>query len=257
MTEIPKDHPRYASLVTREKLVESYQRGIVSIQGLIAQGRGEAFDYILGEKTIESANQATKAAAALLLLAKKPVISVNGNAAALAGSELVVLSKLLNAPIEVNLFHRTDERVRRIMEDLKQRGAALVLGAKADARIPGISHERAKVDREGIYSADVVFVPLEDGDRCEALIKMGKKVIAVDLNPLCRTARTATITIVDNIIRAVPNLIKAIQELKNLSVVELEGIVRDFDNNRNLQLGVLEIDQRLRALASEQLSMKF
>ncbi|MEM2924295.1 MAG: 4-phosphopantoate--beta-alanine ligase [Methanocellales archaeon] len=257
MTEIPKDHPRYTSLVTREKLVESYQRGIVSIQGLIAQGRGEAFDYILGEKTIESANQATKAAAALLLLAKKPVISVNGNAAALAGSELVILSKLLNAPIEVNLFHRTDERVKRIMEDLRQRGGALVLGAKADARIPGISHERAKVDREGIYSADVVFVPLEDGDRCEALIKMGKKVIAVDLNPLCRTARTATITIVDNIIRAVPNLIKAIQELKNLSVVELERIVRDFDNNRNLQLGVLEIDQRLRALASEQLSMKF
>ncbi|MEM2933417.1 MAG: 4-phosphopantoate--beta-alanine ligase [Halobacteria archaeon] len=257
MTEIPKDHPRYASLVTREKLVEGYQKGIASIQGLIAQGRGEAFDYILGEKTIESAKQATKAAAAQLLTAKKPVISVNGNAAALAGSELVMLSKLLNAPIEVNLFHRTDERVERIMEDLKKRGASIVLGAKADARIPGISHERAKVDSQGIYSADVVFVPLEDGDRCEALVKMGKKVIAVDLNPLCRTARTATITIVDNITRAVPNLIKAIEELRNLSEVELGRIARDFDNNKNLQLGVLEIDQRLRALASEELSIKF
>ncbi len=257
MTEIPKNHPRYASLVTREKLVEGYQKGIASIQGLIAQGRGEAFDYILGEKTIESAKQAARAAAALLLLARKPVISVNGNAAALAGSELVRLSKLLNAPIEVNLFHRTDERVRRIIEDLKQRGAAIVLGAKADARIPGISHERAKVDREGIYSADVVFVPLEDGDRCEALIKMGKKVIAVDLNPLCRTARTATITIVDNIIRAVPNLIEALEELKNLSKAELERIAGDFDNNKNLQLAVFEIDERLRALASQELSIKF
>ncbi len=257
MTEIPKDHPRHASLVTRERLVDGYQKGIASVQGLIAQGRGEAFDYIIGEKTIKSAEDATRASAALLLLARKPVISVNGNAAALAGDDLVALGKVLNAPLEVNLFHRTDERVKKIVEDLKKRGATKVLGAKADARIPGITHERSKVDKEGIYSADVVFVPLEDGDRCEALIKMGKKVITVDLNPLCRTSRTASITIVDNLVRAVPSLIKKVEEMKTLDRAKLEQIARGFDNNKNLQRGVNEIDRRLRELAKEELSVRF
>ena len=31
--------------------------------------------------------------------------------------------------------------------------------------------------------ADTVLVPLEDGDRTEALVKMGKTVVAIDLNP--------------------------------------------------------------------------
>mgnify|MGYP006179153607 CR=1 FL=1 len=35
--------------------------------------------------------------------------------------------------------------------------------------------ERRRVDPEGIFIADTVFVPLEDGDRTEALAKMGKK----------------------------------------------------------------------------------
>ena len=51
-------------------------------------------------------------------------------------------------------------------------------------------------------AADVVLVPLEDGDRCEALVAMGKTVLVVDLNPLSRTARTATVTIVDEVGRA-------------------------------------------------------
>ena len=42
-------------------------------------------------------------------------------------------------------------------------------------------------------------MPLEDGDRCEALVAMGKTVLVVDLNPLSRTARTATVTIVDEV----------------------------------------------------------
>ena len=67
--------------------------------------------------------------------------------------------------------------------------------------------------------ADVVFVPLEDGDRCLALKKMGKKVITIDLNPLSRTSKTANITIVDNIIRALPLLIKSTRKIKNFSLV--------------------------------------
>jgi 4-phosphopantoate--beta-alanine ligase len=57
--------------------------------------------------------------------------------------------------------------------------------------------DRRMVDPDGIYIADVVLVPLEDGDRTEALVKMGKKVIAIDLNPLSRTSQKASITIVE------------------------------------------------------------
>jgi len=47
---IPRSHPRYKSLMTRELIVEGVKKGITSTQGLIAQGRGEAFDYLIGEK---------------------------------------------------------------------------------------------------------------------------------------------------------------------------------------------------------------
>ena len=65
MTDIPKSHPRYASLVARERVAEGVKRGFTSSQGLIAQGRGECFDYLLGERTTPSAEAATKAAAAI------------------------------------------------------------------------------------------------------------------------------------------------------------------------------------------------
>ncbi len=55
VTHIPDDHPRYVSLKIREKIVEGVQMAITSMQGLVAQGRGEAFDYLIGERTIESA----------------------------------------------------------------------------------------------------------------------------------------------------------------------------------------------------------
>ena len=54
--EIPKNHPRYQSLFTREKIIEGMHEGIVAEAGLIAAGRGEAFDYILGEETPPFAN---------------------------------------------------------------------------------------------------------------------------------------------------------------------------------------------------------
>ncbi|MFW6384383.1 MAG: phosphopantothenate/pantothenate synthetase, partial [Halodesulfurarchaeum sp.] len=81
--EIPADHPRHDSLVTRHRIEEGIDAGITSRQGLIAQGRGEAFDYLLGERTIASADRAERAAAAALLGADHPVLSVNGNVAAL------------------------------------------------------------------------------------------------------------------------------------------------------------------------------
>src|SRR3989344_3012122 len=107
---IPKSHPRYASLKTRELIVKGVENGVTSIHGLIAHGRSETFDYLLGEKTTDAAKKSIDAAAALLLLAEFPVISVNGNTAALVPKGLVELSKILDAPLEVNIFHASEER---------------------------------------------------------------------------------------------------------------------------------------------------
>jgi 4-phosphopantoate---beta-alanine ligase len=245
LTDIPKSHPRYASLVARERVAEGVRRGYTSIQGLIAQGRGECFDYLIGERTTAPAKEAIRAAAALLLLAERPALSVNGNVAALAAEEMVALAAVLKIPLEVNLFHRSEERVKKIADLLREKGAESVLGERPDASVPGLDHARALSTRGGIYDADVVLIPLEDGDRCEALVAMGKKVIAIDLNPLSRTARKATVSIVDNIVRAVPLLTEQVRQLSGASRADLEGMVRDYDNERVLKGAVQEMQEHL------------
>jgi len=231
--------------MTRERIADGVRNGITSVQGLIAQGRGEAFDYILGERTMRSADRATLAAAAALLLAKRPAISVNGNVAALVPGEMVELASLLNAPLEVNLFHRSEDRVRKIADLLRSHGARLVLGENPDCRIPGLEHSRALATRGGIYDADAVLIPLEDGDRCEALVGMGKTVIAVDLNPLSRTAMMASITIVDNITRAVPNLVGKIRSLSGSPTEYLQTVLRDYSNRNTLRDALIEMQEYL------------
>ena len=212
--KLPISHPRYVSLKTRDLIVDGIKKGITSLHGLIAHGRGEAFDYLIEEKTNDSAKRAIEDAAVLLLAAKFPVISVNGNTAALVPKELVELSKLINAPLEVNIFHSSKEREIRIKKHLLKYGAKNVLLPNKNYKIKFLGSNRKYVNPNGILKADVVFVPLEDGDRAEALIKNRKKVITIDLNPLSRTAQKATITIVDNITRATPLLIKVIKEFK-------------------------------------------
>ncbi len=227
--EIPESHPRYESLLTRHRIESGVDRGLTSRQGLIAQGRGEAFDYLLGEETIPSADDAERAAAAHLLRADHAVLSVNGNVAALAAEETVELAAVTGADIEVNLFNRTDARIERIVEHLEAHGAETVKGASADGRIPGLDHERAKVDADGIGSADVVLVPLEDGDRAEALAEMGTTELVVDLNPMSRSARSATVPIVDNLVRALPNMTDHARELIDADDETLDSIVSAFD----------------------------
>ncbi len=248
MKKIPKSHPRYNSLITREKISQATKKGIVHETGLIAHGRGEAFDYLIGEKTILLAENAAKVAAAALLIAKSPVISVNGNVAALAANQCVSLASAIPAKLEVNLFHRTDKRINKIVSELKKSGAKEVYGKKADARIPGLDHDRSLCDRRGIFSADVVLVPLEDGDRCQALRDMNKLVIAIDLNPISRTAKTANITIVDNVARAVPNIEKWVRKLKNEDKKKLKKIVQSWDNEKNLHEVLSFISKRLNSL---------
>jgi 4-phosphopantoate--beta-alanine ligase len=216
-------------------LVKGFRRGLVVPEGLIAHGRGEAYDYLIGERTTKTAQRAIKAAAAMMLLSSRPVISVNGNTAALCPSTVVELAKVARASIEVNIFYRTEEREKAIKAELELHGAKKVLGvgSKASARIPELQSERRRVDPNGIYSADTVLVPLEDGDRTEALIKMNKTVITIDLNPLSRTSGAANITIVDNVVRAMPALVEATRKLR--STISLKKITDNFDNSKNLQ----------------------
>jgi len=244
---IPENHPRKESLIIREKIVEGLEEGYVVPQGLIAHGRGECFDYLIGEKTQQFAIDAIKASVATLLLAKHPVISVNGNMAALVPKEIVELAKEVNAKIEVNLFYRTVEREKAIEKVLREAGAEEVLGVgeEASATIPELFSERRRVSPRGILIADVVLLALEDGDRTEALTRMGKKVIAIDLNPLSRTARMASITIVDNVIRAFPLLIKYARTMKSYSRDTLEEIVKKYDNKTVLTTSLRFIAQRL------------
>jgi len=242
---IPPSHPRYKSLKTRELLERGVAMGITSLNGLIAHGRGEAFDYLLGEKTHGFAQDAISASSARLLLAKHPVISVNGNTSALVPKELVVLSNILDAPLEVNLFHSSQKRLKKIKEVLIQQGAQRVLLPNKKCRMSYLESNRKYVNPNGILKADVVFVPLEDGDRTEALIKNGKKVIAIDLNPLSRTAQHATVTIVDNIVRSISHLIKTIKKYKKLDTAQLRRIIEQFDNKENLKNALRCIHQNL------------
>ncbi len=250
MTDIPPDHPRYESLLAREKVAAGVKMGITSIQGLIAQGRGESFDYLLGERSHESALYAERAAVAALLLADNPVISVNGNVAVLAPEKVVALADLTGAKIEVNLFHRTETRVHLIIEQLKACGASEVLGKTPDASLE-LSHDRRLVESRGIYSSDVVLVPLEDGDRCEKLVEMGKTVITIDLNPLSRTSRMATISIVDNLTRALDNMAKFAGEMRKERNDELVNLVTSYDNKKVLSEAISEIQEHLKNLAAE------
>jgi 4-phosphopantoate--beta-alanine ligase len=250
MTEIPKDHPRYESLLAREKVAAGVKMGMTSIQGLISQGRGESFDYLIGERSTKSALYAERAAVAALLLAKNPVISVNGNAAALAPDKIVALADVTGSKLEVNLFHRTETRVHLIIEQLKANGASEVLGKNPDASLE-LSHARRLVESRGIYSADVVLVPLEDGDRCEKLVEMGKTVIAIDLNPLSRTSKMSTISIVDNLTRALENMIKFGLELKKERNEELVKLITTYDNKKALIEAISEIQENLKAMTVE------
>ena len=254
MSDVPKTHPRYLSLTLRDTIVAGVEQGITSVHGLIAHGRGEAFDYLIGEATQPFATEAIRAAAAMLRLAEHPIISVNGNVAALAPEGLIELGKVLNAPLEVNIFHTETGREQRIREHLLKHKARLetlpavdgiegapdVLMPTTEAQLSYIDSNRKFVHPEGIFKADVVFVPLEDGDRCEALRKMGKEVVTVDLNPMSRTAKQASITIVDNVVRALPLLCK---EIRNFSDRTAHDTLKRYSNEAVLHKALQHISR--------------
>jgi len=251
MSRVPKAHPRAESLRVRERLVDGFKSGLVVPEGLTAHGRGEAFDYILGERTSKFARRAIEAAVAEMLLAERPVISVNGNVAALVPAEIVTLARLVGAKVEVNLFHGSKKREMAIAKYLRTHGAREVHGVdlKFATQIPEVNSDRQKVDRRGIAASDVVLIPLEDGDRAEALTKLGKRVIAIDLNPMSRTSRAADIAIVDSITRSLPLMIKTAKGLSQKPREKLQKIMKKFDNNANLNASLRFMLERLENLS--------
>jgi len=237
---VSKRHPRAESIRIRERLTGHVETKVLALAGLIAHGRGEAFDYILGEETTPSAKTAITAAAATLLLAEHPVLSVNGNVAALCAEEFVELSEATGAKLEVNLFHRLPGREEAIEAVLREAGAGEVLGVdgSATARIEEVFSDRRTVDPKGIFIADVVFVPLEDGDRTEGLVRMDKKV-----------TEFAGVSIVDNVVRAMPLLVSEAERLKASSGEELKRILDAYDNARVLSEAMETMLKRLGKLS--------
>lgn len=249
---VPESHPRAESLLVRERLIGGFAGGLVAREGLLAHGRGEAFDYLLGERTESFARRAVRAAAAAMLLASSPVISVNGNVAALCPREIADMAAACGAAVEVNLFYADDGRGERIAQVLEGAGMRNILGTDQSSRgiLPGIDSARRSVDRNGILAADLVVVPLEDGDRTDALKAAGKNVIALDLNPLSRTAQAADITIVDNVVRSAGLLAKSCRDMAGTDVHILEEIVGGYDNAATLSDAILHIEGHLRGRAS-------
>ena len=153
--------------------------------------------------------------------------------------EIVELAKNTDSKIEVNLFYSTEKRKKAITEILKKSGSKEIFGLnkKSSVKLSGSDSARRIVDINGIFSADVVLVPLEDGDTTIALKKAKKKIITFDLNPLSRTAQTADITIVDNVTRAMKLLVK--ESKKSI------GRNSKYNNKKNLQVSILEIKKNL------------
>lgn len=240
---IPKSHPRYESLLLRDKIVKASKEGYLAETAMIAHGRGEAFDYLIGEKTTYPAKRAMYAAIASILLSKNPVISVNGNSTALAIDEIIKFAKTVNAKIEINLFYRSDKRVKLISELYNNHGYLNVLGSLDDEieYLNEIKNQRATASKKGIYSADTILIPLEDGDRAEILKKAGKNIICIDLNPISRTSKMSNISIMDNIIRAIPYMNKIAKDLKKQDKKVLVEMLNDFNNEDNLKKSLKQI----------------
>ena len=260
MVKIPDSHPRKKSLESRQKIVEGSDRGLLADSAMIAHGRGEAFDYLLGERTTESAGAATRESAARLRAANNPVISVNGNTVLLSGKRAVRLAAALGCPIEVNLYYRTPKRMSGLLSLLDEQRVSVLgepgppgfegnwvesvrdvplLGSSPDFRIEGLEGPRSLCTEEGIGGSDTILVPLEDGDRCEALVNLGKEVIVVDLNPLSRSAKMATVTIVDEVSRAFEGILAELLANPN-------RVATEWDNASSLRDSLAEISEFLR-----------
>jgi len=138
----------------------------VAPTGLIAHGRGEAFDYLLGKRTTRE-----RAKGGDDRRGRHPRRQSAGDfgqwqaRGPLRQAEVVALAQATRSRIEVNLIaDRTRSAWRRLLLHGEGRCRG---GTGQEGRFAPPWHLLGprEVHKEGIYSADVVLVPLEDGDR--------------------------------------------------------------------------------------------
>jgi len=241
---IPKSHPRFVSLSIREKIVRGYNDGLVAKEGLLAHGRGEAFDYLVGEKTSKTAKVAIMAAAAKLLSAQNPVISVNGNVAALCPKEVVQLAKATKAKIEVNLFYYDEVRKKKIEKSLKKAGAKQVLGTnpRSYCKIGNLDSPRRIVEQDGPFAAALVPLNIHAAPRPAPLPPPGPPFLPFSLPPLSLPSPKATITLFSNFLLSLKLLVSACKKSKPAKT--------NFNNRRALSSAVSEIKNNLRRRGS-------
>ena len=236
-------HPRYASLLRRHLIEEAAAEGLLAGSAMIAHGRGEAYDYLLGERTTASAASATREAYARLRAAKHPVISVNGNTVALAGRDLLHLAASLSCPVEVNIFYRTQARMDGLISRLErwceEDGLDVeVLGRRTDGRIAGLEGPRAQCDAAGIAAATWCWSPWKTATVAKRWWRWARRC-SWWISTLSRTARTASVTIVDEVGRVA----KALRE--HAAGSEHPAPNATWDNDACLQASLDEISAHL------------
>ena len=69
---------------------------------------------------------------------------------------------------------------------------------------------------------------------------MGKDVVTVDLNPMSRTAKQASVTIVDNVVRALPLLC---EEIRKLTDSTAQNTLKKYSNEAVLQKALQHISR--------------
>jgi len=255
MARIPDSHPRKKSLESRQKIVDGSSMGLLADSAMIAHAE-ERLSTICSERGPRSQPERPFVRVRLASgMPEGPVISVNGNTTVLAGDGAIRLAAVLGCPIEVNLYYRTPSRVKGLISLLEElrlnvsqeaapdgfygdwkeavEGVSL-LGESPNFKIEGLEGPRSNCTAEGIGGADTILVPLEDGDRCEALITLGKEVLVVDLNPLSRSARMASVTIVDEVSRAFEGILSCLLN-------DSEYRQAEWDNLKSLNWSLKEI----------------
>ena len=142
--------------------------------------------------------------------------------------------------------------MRLITKLFKDHGYKDILGSLDDdiEYLNEIKNNRSSASKTGIYTADTILIPLEDGDRAEILKKSGKNIITIDLNPLSRTSKMSDVSIMDNIVRAIPFMTKIAEDLKAQDKKFLMDIVNEFDNEENLIRGAQWIASIMRSILS-------
>lgn len=220
--------------------------------GLIVYGCGEVFDYLIGERMIELVERVMRVVVVKFFLVEYLVILVNGNVVVFVLKEMIELVKVFNVKFEINFFYCMEERVRIIVEEFRKYDLEIeIFGINLMKRIFGFEYECGKVDENGIWKVDVVFVLFEDGDRMEVFVRMGKFVVIVDLNFFLWSVRMVDIMIVDNIVRVYLRMVEFVREMKDYSREEFFKIVGEYDNGKIFSDVLFYIRDRLMRLVEE------